>query len=75
MGAITRHYTLGTAIDQALLSEIDQLLICHKSPAIEAAFEQIQKRIQDDASLDALCDQSVQRILAAKNRIRPYDIV
>lgn len=72
MGAITRHYALDTAIDQALLSEVDQILICHKSPAIEAAFEQIQKRIRDDASLDARCDQSVQRILAAKGRIRLY---
>jgi beta-N-acetylhexosaminidase len=72
MGAITRHYALDTAIDQVLLSEIDQLLICHKGPAIETAFEQIQKRIRDDASLDALCDQSVQRIMAAKNKISPY---
>ncbi len=71
MGAITRHYALETAVDQALSSEIDQLLICHKGPAIEAAFDQIQKRIRDDASLDALCDQSVQRILAAKDKIKP----
>jgi beta-N-acetylhexosaminidase len=69
MGAITRHYALDTAVDQVLLSEIDQLLICHKSPAIEAAFEQIQKRIRDDVSIDALCDNSIQRIMAAKNRI------
>ena len=73
MGAITRHYALDAAIDQALLSEIDQILICHKSPAIEAAFEQIEKRIRDDASLDALCNRSVQRIMAAKDRIRPND--
>jgi beta-N-acetylhexosaminidase len=73
MGAITRHYALDAAIDQALSSEIDQILICHKSAAIESAFEQIQKRIRDNVSLDALCDQSIQRILAAKNRIRPYD--
>jgi len=71
MGAITRHYALNTAVDQALLSEIDQLLICHKSPAIEAAFEQIQKRIRDNAALDVRCGQSVQRILAAKDRIGP----
>jgi beta-N-acetylhexosaminidase len=72
MGAITRHYALDSAIDQALSSEIDQILICHKSPAIEAAFEQIQKRIRDDASLDALCDLSVQRIMTAKSKIRSY---
>lgn len=71
-GAITRHYALDTAVDQVLLSEIDQILICHKGPAIGAAFEQIQKRIRDNTSLDALCDQSVQRILAAKDRIGPY---
>jgi beta-N-acetylhexosaminidase len=71
MGAITRHYALDTAVDQVLLSEIDQILICHKSPAIEAAFEQIQKRIRDNASINSLSDQSVQRILAAKDRIRP----
>jgi beta-N-acetylhexosaminidase len=72
MGAITRHYALDTAVDQALLSEIDQLLICHKSPAIDAAFEQIQKRIRDNASLDVLSDQSIRRILAAKERIKRY---
>lgn len=72
MGAITRHYPLDTAVDQALSSEIDQILICHKSPAIETAFEHIQKRIRDDASLDVLCDQSIQRILAAKGRIGHY---
>ncbi len=71
MGAITRHFALDAAVDQILLSEIDQILICHQSPAIEAAYEQIQKRIRDDASLDALCDQSVQRILTAKARIKP----
>ena len=69
MGAITRNYALDTAIDQTLLSEIDQFLICHKSPAIEAAFEQIQKRIRENSALDALCDRSIRRILAAKNRI------
>jgi beta-N-acetylhexosaminidase len=72
MGAITRHYALDTAVDQVLLSEIDQILICHKSPAIEAVFEQIQKRIRDNASLDDLCDQSIQRVLAAKDRIKTY---
>jgi beta-N-acetylhexosaminidase len=72
MGAITRHYALDTAVDQALLSEIDQLLICHKSPAIDAAFEQIQKRIRDNASLDVLSDQSIRRILAAKEKIKRY---
>jgi beta-N-acetylhexosaminidase len=70
MGAITRHFTLETAVDQALKSEIDQLLICHKSPAIEDAFEQIQKRIRNSAPIGDLCDQSIQRIMAAKNRIR-----
>jgi beta-N-acetylhexosaminidase len=72
MGAITRHYALDTAVDQALLSEIDQLLICHKSPAMDAAFEQIQKRIRDNASLDVLSDQSIRRILAAKEKIKRY---
>jgi beta-N-acetylhexosaminidase len=72
MGAITRHYALDPAVDQVLLSEIDQILICHKSPAIEAVFEQIQKRIRDNASLNDLCDQSIQRVLAAKDKIKTY---
>ncbi len=70
MGAITRHYALNTAVNQAMLSEIDQILICHKSPAIESAFEQIQKRIRDERDLEVLCNQSVERILAAKCRIK-----
>jgi beta-N-acetylhexosaminidase len=71
MGAITRHYPLAAAVYQALSSEIDQILICHKSPAIEEAFEQIQKRIRDDESINDLCDRSVQRILTAKARSQP----
>ncbi len=70
MGAITRHYPLEIAVDRSLLSEIDQILICHKSPAIETAFERIQKRIRDNASLQAICNQSIERILAVKDRIK-----
>ena len=69
MGAITRHYPLETAVDRSLLAEIDQILICHKGPGIETAFEQIKRRIRDDASIDELSDQSLQRILSIKQRI------
>lgn len=70
MGAIARHYPLDRVLDQVLLSDIDQILICHNIPAVERAFEQIQKRMRDDAALAASGDQSHRRILAAKNRIR-----
>ncbi len=71
MGAIARHYDLETSICQALSSEIDQILICHKGPAIEKAFEYIQKLTRDNSALDTLSKRSVERILSAKNRIKP----
>lgn len=72
MGAIARHYDLETSIYQALLSEIDQILICHKGPAIEKAFEHILKLTRDNSTLDNLSKRSVERILSAKNVAKPY---
>jgi beta-N-acetylhexosaminidase len=69
MGAITRHFPLETAVDRSLLAEIDQILICHKGPGIETAFERIQQHIRDDAALSSLSDRSIQRILAVKSQL------
>lgn len=73
MGAITRHYPLETAVDRSLLAEIDQILICHKGPGIETAFERIQQQMRDDASIGGLSDRSVRRILSVKRNIGTLD--
>ena len=69
MGAITRHFELDAIIYQVLLSEIDQILICHNRQAMESAYAQIQQHIQDDSRLSQLSQQSVQRILSVKQHL------
>ncbi len=69
MGAVVRHFDRATAVAQTLLCEIDQILICNESPAMEAAFEQIYRSIQDDTTLKQLSLQSMKRILSAKRRV------
>ena len=53
MGAVAKHYDTPTAVEQAMKAEIDLVLICHKGPAIEAAFEKILG-VQNDAMETAM---------------------
>ena len=69
MGAVTRHFDRTAAVAQTLRCEIDQILICNESPAMEAAFEQIHRSIHDEAALMRLSIESVERILTAKRRV------
>ena len=72
MGAIQNHYDLDTVIHQVMLARIDMVLICHKGPAIEDAFNIILSRIADPA-ISNNADMSLKRILAAKKKyLRQY---
>lgn len=68
MGAITKHYDIQTAIQQILAADIDQALICHRSPHIEIAYDQIAKAITDSAEIKDRGIESAERILKAKRK-------
>lgn len=68
MGAIGRHVELSTAVSCILAAGIDLALICHRSPDIEAAFEQILSSIKSDQALRQANEKSVSRILEMKRR-------
>jgi len=66
MGAIARHYDIRTCIRRILTAEIDLALICHKSPKIETAHEEIARCLRDDPDLAAKGERSLARILRVK---------
>jgi beta-N-acetylhexosaminidase len=68
MGAIGRHMDLSTAVSRILTVGIDLALICHRSPDIEAAFDQILSSIQSDQAVRQGGEKSVSRVLAMKRR-------
>jgi beta-N-acetylhexosaminidase len=68
MGAIAKHYQLPDIVGQCLAATVDLLLICHSGPNLETAFTQIVHQTQADADLRRKSQQSVDRILGAKQR-------
>lgn len=66
MGAIAKHFDIQTAIRQTLLADIDIVLICHRSPQIERAFEQIIRLNDRRHDLKTMQQSSVQRVLELK---------
>jgi len=68
MGAITKHYEIQISMQRILAADIDQALICHQSPNIDIAFEQIVKEITGSAEMKARGVKSVKRIMKMKNK-------
>ncbi len=66
MGAIRKHYPIETCVRQILLSDIDIVLICHKGPDIETAFEAILRYAADSQEIREKGQAAVQRILRLK---------
>jgi beta-N-acetylhexosaminidase len=66
MGAIVKHYDIGTAIRRILAAEIDLTLICHKGPNIEVAYNELLHKIMNSADLKRKGIESVQRIMKLK---------
>ncbi|MFO7840067.1 MAG: glycoside hydrolase family 3 N-terminal domain-containing protein [Desulfosalsimonadaceae bacterium] len=67
MGAISRHYDIGTIVSRLFAATIDIALICHSASAIEAAAAKMQRLIESESTLraEALC--SANRIAKLKN--------
>lgn len=68
MGAIAKHYDIRTVVHQTLDADIDIILICHKGPNIQLAFEIILEKLTDSPQLEARGIESVDRILRAKQK-------
>jgi beta-N-acetylhexosaminidase len=68
MGAINKHYDIGTSIHQILAADIDLTLICHQGPNIEIAFEEILGRITDSSEIKERGIESAERIMRAKRK-------
>jgi beta-N-acetylhexosaminidase len=68
MGAVKKHFDIETSVRQVLSAGIDMMLICHAGPDIGAAFEEIMKKMRDNAALRAEAVKSVGRILRLKKK-------
>ena len=66
MGAIARHYDIRTCIRRILTAGIDLALICHKSPKIAAAYEEMARCLRDEPELAATGERCLARILRFK---------
>ena len=66
MGAIAKHYALPVIVEQCLNASVDILLICHAGPKIKAALDQIIALRKDNETLIRKEEESLQRILRAK---------
>ena len=68
MGAIKKHYDIKTVIHQILAADIDIILICHKGPNIENAFEEILKNLKGSSRIKEKGVESVRRIMKLKRK-------
>jgi len=68
MGAVKKNYDIKTIIRQILSAEIDLILICHKGPDIEKAFNEILQRCSDCTDTRKRGDESLKRILGYKKK-------
>jgi len=66
MGAVKKYYPIETVVKQIMAADIDQALICHRSPDIEAAAEKMISILRDTPGMRKQAQASVKRILALK---------
>ena len=68
MGAIAKHYDIQTVVHQVLAADIDIILICHKGPNIQLAFDTILSKLTDSPEFETRGIESVERIVKAKKK-------
>jgi beta-N-acetylhexosaminidase len=68
MGAITDHYDIKTAVRQILRAGIDMVLVCHKGPNIEIAYQAILDGLRRSRDTRTKGMASVKRIMALKKK-------
>nr|WP_305121007.1 beta-N-acetylhexosaminidase [Saccharibacillus sp. JS10] len=68
MGAITENYGLGEASVHAVQAGSDILLVAHEADNAIAAIEAVKKAVQDGKISEEQINQSVERIIALKQK-------
>ena len=68
MGSIAGHYDIKIIIKQILLADIDLVLVCHKGPWIESAFNEILRSMEQSQAVAEAGRESVLRIMRQKER-------
>ncbi|MCD6185374.1 MAG: glycoside hydrolase family 3 protein [Deltaproteobacteria bacterium] len=68
MGSIAGHYDIKIIIKQILLADIDLVLVCHKGPWIESAFNEILRSMEQSQPIVEAGRKSVSRIMRQKER-------
>ncbi|MCD6225352.1 MAG: beta-N-acetylhexosaminidase, partial [Deltaproteobacteria bacterium] len=68
MGSIAGRYDIQTIIKQILSAAIDLVLICHKGPWIESAFDEILRSMRMSMAVAEAGIESVSRIMRQKER-------
>jgi beta-N-acetylhexosaminidase len=66
MGAVKKYYPIETVVKQIMAADIDQALICHRSPDIEAAVDRMTSILRDTPGMRKRAQASLKRILALK---------
>lgn len=61
-------HDMNTCIRQVLTSGIDLVLICHKGPNIDIAWQEIRRCIDENPFLAGMHEKSIERIFKAKKR-------
>ena len=69
MGAIKKHYPIHDAVEQILKAEIDIVLICHKGPDIQTAFDEILRQANHSGIMAKKGEKAVKRIIGTKKRL------
>jgi beta-N-acetylhexosaminidase len=70
MGAMIGNYDIKVMMKQILSADIDITLICHRSPKIERAFEEILKAISYSAEAKAKAVSNLERIIRLKKKYK-----
>ena len=68
MGAVNRHFDIGTAIRQVLEANVDIALICKHSSRIEKAFEEKLRISMESSEMADRSHQSAKRIMRLKKQ-------
>jgi beta-N-acetylhexosaminidase len=66
MGAISKHYNTEAIVQQCLAATVDIHLICHEGPKIDAVFDLIKEKCDQNATLTDKMNASLHRILKVK---------
>jgi beta-N-acetylhexosaminidase len=70
MGAMIGNYDIKVMMKQILSADIDIALICHRSPKIEGAFEEILRTISDSTEAKLKAASSLERIIRLKKKYK-----